>query len=278
MRKQFSLSLAATLVSAATAFAQFEGILEMKTSIITADGSERGGGTMKVAVSKAGSRTEMNMQAGPGMTMNMVMLKKNDMPDVVYRINDANKSYTEIKIPKPAPGTESPDKEAWTVEKLGQEKILGYNTHHIIAKPKSGPGQPMEMWVAKDFLDYETYSKLQVHGGSLAGTGLAKALKDAGTEGMPLKAVVNSPEGKMTMEVVKADKKTLPASTFEIPAGYTKSAGGIMDGLSGPGAEARKAQIEEAQKKMKEQMKNLTPEQQEMIEKMLKQRGIQPQQ
>jgi hypothetical protein len=70
------------------------------------------------------------------------------------------------------------------------------------------------------------------------------------------------------MEVVKVDKKSLPASMFEIPADYSKSAGGMMDmmgGMSGP-------QADEAKKKMDDAMKNLSPEQRDMIEKMMKQR------
>jgi hypothetical protein len=99
--------------------------------------------------------------------------------------------------------------------------------------------------------------------------GLAKALKDAGADGMPLRSVVNTPDGgKAVMEVVKVEKKSLPASTFDIPEGYTKSAGGMMDmmgGMSGP-------QADEAKKKMDEALKNMSPEQREMIEKMMKQR------
>jgi hypothetical protein len=35
--------------------------------------------------------------------------------------------------------------------------------------------------------------------------------------------ITTEERGQVRMEVVKAEKKSLPASTFEIPAGYTRS-------------------------------------------------------
>lgn len=281
MRKKASPLLVAMLLTTTSSFAQFEGVLEMKMTVSDKEGASRGGGTMTAAVAKAGSRSDVNLQMG-GMTMKMTMLQKADTPNVVYRLNDANKTYSEIDLAKAREMANQPQNDdQWTVQKLGQEKILDYQTQHILAKPKSGTGQPMEMWIAKDFLDYDTFSKLQWRrNGPTGDQGLAKALKEAGTEGMPLKSVVHDDTGgTMTMEVVKVEKKSLPASTFEIPAGYTKSNGGIMDmmgGMSGPQADAMRARMEEARKQMQEQMKNMTPEQREMIEKMMQQRGGPP--
>ena len=83
----------------------------------------------------------------------------------------------------------------------------------------------LELWTAKDLLDYATFSKMQAGRGKFAGEeALIKALKDADADGLPLKCITTTPEGtKVTMEVVKAEKKSLLASTFEIPAGYTNS-------------------------------------------------------
>ena len=129
-------------------------------------GEGGGGGTMNVAVAKAGTRSEMNMQMGP-MEMKMVMLQKNDTPDTIYRINDADKTYTEIDLAKmremAGQQQEAPE---YTVEKLGQETMLGYKTQHVLVKekkPANGNSMNMEMWTAKDLLDYATFSKLQAH-------------------------------------------------------------------------------------------------------------------
>jgi hypothetical protein len=272
MRKNIRPTLFALLLAALPAYAQFEGVLEMKMSMASKDGEAGGGGSMNVAVAKAGTRCEMNMQMG-AMSMKMVMLQKTDTPNTMYRINDANQTYTEMDLAKTREmaGQQAVSKQ-YTVEKLGQETLLGYQTQHVLVKDKSpgtGEGATTEMWTAKDVLDYATFSKLQVRRGKGGGDeALVKALKDAGADGLPLKFVGTSPQGgKVVLEVVKVDKQSLPASTFEIPAGYNKSAGGMMDmmgGMSGP-------QADEAKQKMDEALKNMTPEQREMIEKMMKQ-------
>jgi hypothetical protein len=273
MRKNISPTLFALLLAALPAYAQFEGVLEMKTTMATKDGETHGGGTMNVAVGKAGTRCEMNMQMG-GMAMKMVMLQKTGTPDTMYRIDDANKTYTEVDLAKMREmAGKQTDTKKYTVEKLGQETILGYKTQHVLVKDESpgrGEGATTELWTAKDVLDYATFNKLQARPGKGASQeALVKALKDAGADGLPLKSVATTADGtKVTMEVVTADKKSLAASTFEIPAGYTKSEGGAMGamgGMSGP-------QVDDAKKKMDEALKNMTPEQREMVEKMMKQR------
>jgi len=280
MRKRISPTLFALLLAAGPAFGQFEGVLEMKMTMGGADGEGGGGGTMNVAVSKAGTRSEMNMQMG-AMAMKMVMLQKNDTPDTVYRINDANKTYTEIDLAKmQGMANQQKDAKKYTVEKLGQETILGYKTQHVLVKEEStgsGKGTITEMWSAKDLLDYATFSKLQARRGKAAGEeAMLKALKDAGADGMPLKSLTTTGDGtKVTMEVVSVDKKALPASTFEIPAGYTKSEGGLMDmmgGMTGPQSDDAKKKMDDAQQRMNEAMKNMSPEQRATIEKMMKQR------
>lgn len=280
MRKIITNPLFALFISAGSVLAQFEGVLEMKTTTSSPGGELGGGGTMMAAVSKAGTRCEMNMQMG-GMGMKMVVLQKTDTPDLAYHINDAQKTYTEINLAKirEKAGAQA-DARKYTVEKLGQETILGHKTAHVLVKEQTtdnGAGNTTEMWTAKDLMDYATFSKWQVRRGKGAGDeGLAKALKDAGADGLPMKSIITMPEGvKVTMEVVKLDKKSLPASTFEIPAGYTKSEGGMMGmmgGMTGPGADEGMKKVDDARQKMQEAMKNMSPEQREMIEKMMKQR------
>jgi hypothetical protein len=273
MLKRITPTLFALLLAAGTALAQFEGVLEMKMTMTTKDGEAGGGGTMNVAVSKAGTRSEMNMRMGP-MDMKMVMLRKTETPDITYRIDDANKSYTEMDLAKmQAMASRQQESPKYAVEKLGQETILGYKTQHVQVKDiTSGAdkGLTIEMWTAKDLLDYETFSKMQVRRGKAGNEeALVKALKDAGADGLPLKSVSSTPDGgKATMEVLKVEKKALPASTFEIPAGYAKSEAsmpGMLGGIGGPQSDAAKQRMEEA-------MKNMTPEQRQMIENMMKKR------
>lgn len=283
MRKLISNPLLGLLLSAGSVLAQFEGVLEMKTATSGRAGEFSGGGTLVVAVARAGTRCEMNMQMG-GMGMKMVMLQKTDIPDLAYHINDAQKTYTEINLAKmreKAGGQADTNK--YTVENLGQETILGYRTRHVLVKeqtPDNVTVKTTEMWTANDLLDYATFSKWQTRRGKAGGDeAMVKALSDAGADGLPLKSITTVPEGvKVTMEVVKVNKKSLPASTFEIPDGYTKSEGGMMGmmgGMSaGPQADGARKKIDGAQEKMQEALKNMPPEQREMIEKMMKQRPV----
>jgi hypothetical protein len=280
MRKRISPVLYALLLSATPALADFEGVLEMKMTMGAKGAEGGGGGTMSVSVATAGIRSEMDMKMG-AMEMKMVMLQKNANPDLIYQINDGSKTYTEIDLTKMRGLTGQPaTAPEYSVETLGQETILGYQTKHVLVKEKgaeAGAGMTTELWTAKDLLDYETFSKLQARRGKAAGQeALVKALKDAGADGLPLKSIATMPDGaKVTMEVVKVDKKSLAASTFEIPAGYTKTEGGMMGmmgGMSGPGEDDAKKKMAEAQEKMQEALKNMSPEQREMIEKMMKQR------
>ena len=279
MRKNISPPLFALLLAALPAQAQFEGVLEMKMTMATKDGEASGGGTMTVAIAKAGTRCEMNMQMG-GMGMKMVVLQKTDTPNTLYHIDDANKTYSEIDLSKMREmAGQQPESKKYTVDKLGQETVLGYKTQHVLVKEKgpSGEGTTTELWTANDLLDYATFSKMQARQGKGGDEeALLKALKGAGADGVPLKSIATTADGsKVSMEVVKVNKKSLPADTFEIPAGYTKSAGGMMDmmgGMSSPQADQAKKSMEDAQKRMDEALKNMPPEQREMIEKMMKQR------
>ena len=225
MHNQLSSGLLAVLLSATSVFAQFEGVLRMNMTLVSKDGRDCGGGTITLAIAKAGMRGEINLQVGSGGGMKNVVLCKTDTPNINYLITDADRTYTEIDVSQP---TETGGAK-WTAEKLGREMLLGYKTQHVLARPKTGTGPSVDLWIATDFLDFETYRKLQASsGGGIGGeSGLTQAIKEVGAEGMPFKVLLTTEDGgKLRMEVVKAEKKSLPTSTFEIPPGYTKSVRG----------------------------------------------------
>jgi hypothetical protein len=273
MRNLLFTGLLALAVSASSARGAFEGIIEMKTSAVDPSGAARGAGTQTIAVSGAGTRMQMDMRmAQAGMKMDFLM--RNDRPKVIYQINDGARTYTEIDLGKleQMKGRLQQDGGEYVVEKLGEETILGYKTQHVRITNKNRPAETIEMWTSKDFVDADTLAKLQAQQGGQAGggAGLAKALKDAQADGLPLRSVMSPGGGiRVTVEVTRVDQKPLPASMFEVPGGYTKSDGGIMDvvgAISGP-------KVDEARKKLEEAMKNMPPEQREMMQKMMK-RGM----
>ena len=98
------------------------------------------------------------------------------------------------------------------------------------------------------------------------GEGAPAALARAGLDGLPLRWAdsVEGGKGGFVLELVKATRESVPASAFELPAGYTKRGGRTP--VASPDMRTR---VEEAMKKM-------TPEQRKHLEQMLHGNGAGP--
>ncbi len=255
--------LAGAVLAAAPAFAQFEGEIDMK---ITGQGGMTGTG--KVFVSKVGSRTEMDMETAR-MPMHMATLMKFSTPDVIYLINDKARTYSEMDVKKTreqaAKMTGAKSKEAYSAKVLGSERLLGYSTKHVLLSRPSDKSE-MEVWTTKDLLglSYETMRGLMRRGAGDDDGSMMKVLKDAGADGFFVKMITRE-KGKAepltTMELTKAEKRSLPGSLFEIPPGYKKQEG--MMGAAG-------VVSPEAAEQMRKAMESLTPEQRKQMEEMMK--------
>jgi len=254
--------LAGAALAATPALAQFEGEIDMR---ITSQGMA---GTGKAFVSKAGSRTEIDLQSAQ-MPIHMVSLVKFAAPDVVILLNDKAKTYTEMDVKKARESASKMTgaKEPFTVKVLGSERVLGYSTKHVLLS-RPGDRTEMELWTTKDIhgLDFETVRGLMRRGSSQDDGSLLKSLRDAGADGFFVKMITRE-KGKAapvsTMELTRAEKKSLPAALFEVPAGYTKQEGvmGAAGVVSPQAAEA-----------MRKAMENMTPEQRKQFEEMMKKR------
>jgi len=254
------VSLAAALVAAAPALAQWEGVLQMKMTSQTANG------TMTAAVSKVGTRTEVDMKSpemakqGMGSGVKMVSILKTAEPNTVYIVNDSSKTYSVIDTAKMREQTRSMrggKEETFTVKKLGKDTVAGFSCEKALVTGSEG-------------MTFETCISNEV-GGSAAmiramqrrgdSSGLVKSLADAGLEGFPIRWVTHAEHGRggdVTVELVSAKKQSVPASTFEIPSGYTKSES--MMPFSNP----------EIDRRMKEALEKMTPEQRRQFEEMMK--------
>lgn len=195
----------------------FTGVLTMKTTLPNA-----GTSNMKLYIGPKGMRAESktDMPAHAGV-VSMTILSLADKPDTVYMINDATQSCMELDVSnvKQEAAADDPYLDA-KVDKLGKERVNGFDCNHVrLTWPDSD--RSVEMWVAKDFLDYFAYARMQ---GSKERRyeRLAQKLKSAGLDGFPVKMVM-SPEGIVT-ELVKAERTTPDSSLFEVPANCTKIA------------------------------------------------------
>jgi hypothetical protein len=251
-----------SLALALPAAAQWEGVVQMKMT------SAQGSGTTTAYVSKAGTKTEMDMKsaemakAGMGSGMHIVSIVKSSEPDLVYMVNDAQKTYSVVDVKKmreQAKSMRSGEEETFTVKKAGRDSVAGYSCEKALVT--GSKGTTFEVCVSNDLGGGAAMIRqMQRRGGDPSG--MTKALMDAGLDGFPVRWVTRGGHGgEVTMELVSAKKQSVPASTFEIPAGYTKSESAMP--FSSP----------EMDKRMKEALEKMTPEQRKQFEEMMKKRS-----
>ena len=100
------------------------------------------------------------------------------------------------------------------VEDKGEEKIGDYDCHHYNVRIKN---KTLELWITKDLGITPLYMVSQFDYYP-AGSLLFDKLKAAGAEGV----VVRSRQDQVEVNLTNVQRKTVPDSYFEIPAGYSK--------------------------------------------------------
>lgn len=259
MKPFLRLALAALLALPLAAAAQWEGSFDMKLSGKDVTGSA------KALVGKAGSRMQMEMTpvAGKGAGgMKMTVISRTAEPGVSYIVNDEHRSYARIDVKdleKQVPAAEREKK--WTVKRLGSDKVAGYGCERALVT-QEGSDTENEVCVTKELGG--TAGMLNTGRRGSSGAELEKTLKANGLEGMPVRMIIRKKgeaEATMTWELVKAEKRPVPASALEVPAGYKETS--MMGTMISP----------EQQKQLDDAMKNMTPEQRKMMEQMMKKQG-----
>ncbi len=201
----------------------FEGILHMQ---ISSPGQNTQSG--KLFIASEGTRFEMNIM-NPGtdqVMMRIVTFTPAAEPNMLYTLNEQNKSYSVIDMEKLREdigelGNETPD-EDFSVEKLGTETLHGYACTHVRLTDKHGE---TELWLTRDLLSTADYARLQ-GGGDKENYAFEAKMKKAGLEGFPLKTF--DKESGTTMEFSEIERTSLDASLFSVPAGYTKKESAVQ--------------------------------------------------
>jgi hypothetical protein len=249
------------LIVARPAFAGFEGYIEMKLQM------QDGSGTMKGYISSVGARTEVEARVlqTAGMPAQMTMVLKFSNPDVVYVLNQTAKTYTEFNVKDARDVTRNRPEKTYTIKKLGRGTVAGYACEHLLLT--ANDGGETEVWMSKELVDLAVFREYMRRNRQSADVlGMMQALKEAGVEGFLAKMISRDPKTgtpAMTMELVKAEKRPVTASMFEIPAGYKKQAG-ILGLLPLP---------QEHQDTLNKAMERLTPEQRKMLENLMQHKG-----
>lgn len=261
-------TLAATLASATP----FEGVADFKVQTSMEKGKPMTG-TGKVFVTPSAYRTEWEMalpdssrsgQQAP-RRMKTTMLGKAAKPNVLYMVNDENKTYSVWDTTKSAKEAGSVSQETYTVERLGSGSVAGIGCDR--ARLTSSQGDQIEVCVSKE-LGASGDWIAAMDRGDRSSQGWVRALKEKGITGFPVRWSMRrkgETEPYMTMELTRLEKKPLPASLFEVPAGYRQT----DTAIGGLTPEQEKA-MADSRAQMDEALKNMTPEQRKAYEDAMK--------
>ncbi|MEP6993096.1 MAG: DUF4412 domain-containing protein [Acidobacteriota bacterium] len=267
------LSTAVLVLSAAAASAQFEGQADFK--ITTNAGKDQTmNGTGKMFVTRSAYRSEFEMQmadtgsrnsgAAPG-AMKMTMFAKVSEPDKLYMLNDANKTYSIWDASQSREDSKKGPKETYTVKKLGKDTVAGLSCQNALLT--SSKGDEIEACVSSELAASSQWLSAMNRRDAGSGSWI-EALKGAGLEGFPVRWSTRrkgSKDTHMAMEVTRVERRSLPASLFQVPAGY-KQTDVAIGGLT---PEQEKA-MADAKAQMNEALKDMSPEQRREYEEMMK--------
>lgn len=261
--------VAATMlaVSALSVRAEFEGILESKMSV--QGPGMTGGGTTTVYRSRLGTRMEMDVGSGQA-SMKMTTLTLKAKPGLVYSLNVARKTYSEIDTTKTAETAARTDQEKYSVKKLAPERVVGFACTHVLVR--SEKGEEYEVWSTTEIGSAADYWSAQRSMARSRG-GLAKALREGAAEGWPVKWIHRQAGGDIATvwELVRAEKKAVSAALFDL-SGYTKSEEQGLAGLAGQAelSPEQQQRLDAARRQQEEALKKMTPEQRRRYEEMMK--------
>ncbi|MDB5282048.1 MAG: hypothetical protein JWO06_1123 [Bacteroidota bacterium] len=184
--------------------------------------------------------------------MGVISLTLKDKPNTIYTLNADKKTYSETDVSNNDKGLTAEDYE---VTVIGKEKMNGYNATHVKIKIKKF-SQEQDMWVSSEVPAYADFVKIKTK--YTGDAGLSKALEAKGTSGFPVRILVTQKFGTATIDLVKAEKRSNPASLFSLD-GYTKTTASALQG---------------SPQEMMEKIKNMSPEErQKYLEEMKKQYG-----
>ena len=223
MKKLITLICASALAATSVSAANFEGKVSYKIS----SGRDK---AQEMTYSIKGKKMRMEIPNQKEMGPMIMDMEKKEMMMTM----PSDHMYMTMAIPDAATDAAAKARDEVTLEKTSEtEKILGYTATKYISTDSKGVVS--DLWLAEGLGTFMPMSNQNPMGRSRANAsqkGWERAL--AGKEMFPLRVVSKDKSGKESfrMEVTKIEKKSLPDSDFEAPAGYQKfDMGGMMKGL-----------------------------------------------
>jgi hypothetical protein len=185
--------------------------------------------------SKGDMRVEMHTNMsfqGHKSPIPMVLIGHSNKPDESIIIDDSTHTYIVHHIDTAE--LNAGIKTESTVTRIGEEKVFGYDCVHarIISNKKIGnfynQTDTMNVWRSKDVPMQsgvkDLFSQFESRTGSyMYSKETAAKLKAMGCEGFLVKLTMNGKNVSMVMQLTKSEHRNLPASMFQIPAGYKET-------------------------------------------------------
>jgi hypothetical protein len=131
----------------------------------------------------------------------------------------------------------------YQVTRIGTETVAGYSCIHSKIVSTTGSGlfkstSTMDLWTSTSVPGYAIYSKLLSFQSSTGG--MLGALNKANAGGFLVKMTAgDGKEFSMTMQLMKAQQGSFPASLFEIPGGYSNDGMSTVQKLMSASAPAK---------------------------------------
>jgi len=194
--------LALVTCSTALSAQSFEGEIQMQLS-----GAKPGDAPRSMAYATRRGAVRLTAAGMPGGVVMLIPTGERTL----YMLLPAQQSYVEA----PVPATKAPDGPVPVVKRTGRtETIAGVSCEHVTVGLANGVADVCLTTALGPWLN-PLRSVGQAAGG--AATLWEQAL---GADGFPLKVVL--PDGTVSMEVVKVERKRLAPALFEIPSTYVK--------------------------------------------------------
>ncbi len=188
------------------------------------------GGDMRIEMSTVSSFN------GNKSTVPIVIIGHSDKPDESISIDDSTKTYSIIHF-NPE-DFDTGEKITSTVTKIGEEKILGFNSVHVRIISNKSMGSfynsvdTIDIWRSDDVPVQATVKNLMSQFESRTGNfmyskEITDQLKQMGCEGFMVKMEMGSKDVSTIYQLTKVEHRNLPSSMFQIPAGYTEDKNGM---------------------------------------------------
>lgn len=170
-------------------------------------------------------RDESRVNMPGAMSNKFITLSKVSQAQYSITLHPDTKTYA-LDIIDTSLINSNPGNETYQVTKIGNETVNGFPCIHarLVSNTNLGvlsSSATTDIWTSTTVPGYAILKHFFKQAG--VEPKMFQALQQAGCDGFFVKMTAQGKDFSLTMQLVKAGQKTMPASMFQIPAGYTQS-------------------------------------------------------